>query len=536
MQKKNSNNNLINNKNKIFNTVSIVDGDEVIDRNNDEYIYLDAVGGVITQPSEITTIKNRQSIDVLKNQLLGQFNSKTGKYEISNNIELELQQIVKVETSRVGNATFVESLSSFGGLGKLKFVVKTSVSEGEAHSELYIFERVNKMAKMVTNTQIQLVDEFKRTNENYTNFESLSFENYFRFAWQHFKIVKQNQSFYLNEDERFLQGWIVRRKLYLQNMDERLNASIELAESSLLLERVEILSGLGEYGYKVLGRFEELKNQATKILRGEELSARDQNEILEEAIETFRGKYVKEQEQFFDKQVKSVENYAQTIANLKEQNHKQVLNDIEMRMPTVIEIIKREDKRKLEEQSIKQAVEEASAQVQGQTKKTEEPVNDKKAEEPKKTSVEPEIKVNSDKKPAEVIKEQKKAEPVVKTQTEPEREKPKQETIDQPFSSGVTDYVTPYVPTPPTPKPSVKSVPPRVQPQEEVSAPNTKSNNEVKPPEVEVKKEQLIGILNREGNNISGLNVPGEKSLQSQRTGIDVLTEQTSEIPLRLNH
>ncbi len=337
----------VNNANAdILSTVSIVDGDEVVERNNNEYIYLDTEKGIIVQPEEVETVKNRQAVDVLKNQLLGSFNSETGKYEISNNIELELKEVVKVETSRKGNAVFCESLSSFGGLGRLQFVVKTTAGKGSALSELFIFERVKKMSNTVVNTQIQLVAKYSRNNETYTDFDSLTFENYYRFAWEYFKIVKQNQMFYLSEDEKFLQGWIVRRKLYLKSMGLILDPSITAAESELLLTRIEILSGLGTYGYKILARFEELKNQAKKIVGGEELTARDQNEILEEAIETFRGQFEKEQIEFFKKQVDVVREYATTIATVKEQNHKEVLSDIEMRMPTVVEIIKRDDETK----------------------------------------------------------------------------------------------------------------------------------------------------------------------------------------------
>lgn len=337
----------VNNANAdILSTVSIVDGDEVVDRNNNEYIYLDAERGIIVQPEEVETVKNRQAVDVLKNLLLGSFNAETGKYEISNNIELELKEVVKLEGSHKGNAVFCESLSSFGGLGKLQFVVKTTVENGEALSQLYIFERVKKMSKTVVNTQIQLVAEYKRFNETYKDFDSLTFENYYRFAWEEFKIVKRNQMFYLSEDEKFLQGWIVRRKLYLKSMGLILDPYMDAAESELLLTRIEILSGLGTYGYKVLARFEELKNQAKKIVGDGELTARDQNEILEEAIETFRGKFEKEQTEFFKKQVDVVKDYAATVATVKEQNHKEVLNDIEVRMPTVVEIIKRDDEAK----------------------------------------------------------------------------------------------------------------------------------------------------------------------------------------------
>lgn len=333
----------------ITNTVSIVDGDEVVKRDSDEYIYLEAINGVVDQAEEIETIKNRQAIDVLKNGLLGRFNAETGKYEISTDIEVELIKIVKVETSIKGNAIFVESLSSFGGLGKFEFVVKTDVVNGVATSELFVFESVKKMAKTVTNTQIQLVGVFKKTSEKFVSIDYLTRENYYKEMYDHFKIIKQNQALFITEDEQFLQGWIVRRKLYLKSMSSTLDSTIQTAESDLLLNRIEILSTLGEYGYKVLERFEELKGQAKGIVKNGKLSARDQNEILEEAIETFRGKYVAEQEIFFKQQVDSVREYAGTISKLKEKNHKQILDDIEVRLPTVVEIIRKDDERRLEQ-------------------------------------------------------------------------------------------------------------------------------------------------------------------------------------------
>jgi len=351
-------NNVNDNELDIFGTVSIVDGDEAITRANDEYIYLEAIGGVVNQKEEVESIQNRQSIDVLKNQLLGQFSSETGKYEISQNVESELRQIVKVETNRKKNAIFVESLSSFGGLGKLKFVVTTEVKGNEAKSQLFLFEDVKKMAKTVTNTQIQLVADFKREDDLYNNFNSLTFDNYYKYAYEYFRIIKQNQIFYLTEDEKFLQGWIVRRKLYLKEMGKQIDPAIERAESGLLLERIEVLSGLGEYGYKVLEKFESLKGQAKGMVK-KDFSARDQNEMLEEAIETYRGKYPAEQQKFFIEQVEPVRKYSETISTLKEKNHKKVLRDIEERMPTVVEVIKKEDEKRIEKAKTKQDIEQA---------------------------------------------------------------------------------------------------------------------------------------------------------------------------------
>jgi len=353
----------------ITNTVSIVDGDEVVKRDSDEYIYLEAINGVVDQAEEIETIKNRQAIDVLKNGLLGRFNAETGKYEISTDIEVELIKIVKVETSIKGNAIFVESLSSFGGLGKFEFVVKTDVVNGVATSELFVFESVKKMAKTVTNTQIQLVGVFKKTSEKFVSIDYLTRENYYKEMYDHFKIIKQNQALFITEDEQFLQGWIVRRKLYLKSMSSTLDSTIQTAESDLLLNRIEILSTLGEYGYKVLERFEELKGQAKGIVKNGKLSARDQNEILEEAIETFRGKYVAEQEIFFKQQVDSVREYAGTISKLKEKNHKQILDDIEVRLPTVVEIIRKDDERRLEQAKLGESEPDVLPPTLDETKK-----------------------------------------------------------------------------------------------------------------------------------------------------------------------
>ncbi len=266
--------------------------------NEGEYLNDETDSGVTSDKAEIELLKAKNKMDVIYDGLLGKFDYK-GVYRVTPDIGKELLNMVKVitreldpdlnpkfvidgkEVPNVSGVIYCESLSSFGGIGNFKFAVQTHISYPKAESELFLLEKIVKNSGMVEKTNIYSVATYRDRYDI----------TYQAKMYEFFNIINKAVSISKAEEERLLFGWAYRRKLFLQTIKELGHNEFMMAEADLLNAKLETLANMGAFGVQVLQSFQALQEKAKSIIK-KGLNAKDNNDLLDMAIESHKGKHL----------------------------------------------------------------------------------------------------------------------------------------------------------------------------------------------------------------------------------------------------
>ena len=131
----------------------------VKDDNTYQYKKEDCEKGFLTDPQEIEEYVRHQQIDILQNQLLGDY-ANDGEYFLSDEIRDELVKVPKVVTNNYENYIFTQTITPIGDFGYGKFFVMVSKLDKQLIATLTFVEPIHKMNKLLTNAQSVQIASF----------------------------------------------------------------------------------------------------------------------------------------------------------------------------------------------------------------------------------------------------------------------------------------------------------------------------------------------------------------------------------------
>ena len=245
---------------------------------NERYARADVQGGFIYNKSEIDYFKQTQTIDVMSNLMLGDYNKK-GAYVIDKGIIDQLVKVKKYYQYSFGSTTFCQSANDIGGYGKIDFAIKM---------------RNNSQTKMVTST-LQLLETIDRANGYYQNTNTATIavysapesNSYIVDMLKYFNVVSKKEDGLLHKDRDEEEvDLIIARKKYEEMLKNGSLDKIESINKSLFEKRLKILSK-SAVGKKILAQFnnEQYKINGWFVKEGMPGYYRYLNQILDGLLE-----------------------------------------------------------------------------------------------------------------------------------------------------------------------------------------------------------------------------------------------------------
>lgn len=308
-----------------------------------EYLYPSSEDGIVTDPNQINILKERQSVDVLQNEMLGQFND-SGIYSVNKEISTELIYMVKVVTKEVPVTTeafymvndekvtnispliFCESASTFSGMGNFRFAIQNYTDGKSALSELFLLEEITKVGGFVGKTNVYTVGKYKGSFS----------KEYKREMFEYFNVVNENTALKMSEEQKLLFGWAYRRKLYLKTLKQLANTRLLLVEANYFSEKLEILAELGPFGTQIISTFKDLQRKAEQITNTK-LNAKDLNDLLDMVIDEVGEKAPNVAKSYYETIQYASTAYGKEIRKIEEENAPKAKKAVVFKssMPTV---------------------------------------------------------------------------------------------------------------------------------------------------------------------------------------------------------
>ena len=219
----------------------------------ERYYRPDVSGGYLYSKSEIDYYKQTQSVDVMANLMLGDFNSK-GAYVLTKGIVEQLVAMKKVYQYSFGTTTFCQSASDIGGYGKIDFAVKmrNNTQNGTVTATLQILETIDRANGYYQNTNTASIAAYTAPESNTFIVDML----------KHFNIVsKKDEGLVLHDKTEEPIDLIIARKKFMEQMKQSALPIIDEQHKALYDKRLKMLAK-SVIGRKIL---EEFNKEAYKI-------------------------------------------------------------------------------------------------------------------------------------------------------------------------------------------------------------------------------------------------------------------------------
>lgn len=220
---------------------------------NERYSRVDTQGGYIYNKSDISYYKQTQTIDVMNNLMLGDFNQK-GNYVIDKSLIDQLVKVKKVYQYSFGSTTFCQSMYDVGGYGKIDFAIKirNNTQNGTTTAVLQLLETIDRANGYYQNTNTASI-------ANYTANESSSF---IVDMLKYFNVVSKKDEGLLRTDKKEEDvGLVVARRRYMELLKKGTNEKLDAINKDLYEKRIKLL-GKSNVGKKILA---ELNSEMYKI-------------------------------------------------------------------------------------------------------------------------------------------------------------------------------------------------------------------------------------------------------------------------------
>ena len=252
----------------------------VKDDNTYQYKKEDCEKGFLTDPQEIEEYVRHQQIDILQNQLLGDY-ANDGEYFLSDEIRDELVKAPKVVTNNYENYIFTQTITPIGDFGYGKFFVMVSKLDKQLIATLTFVEPIHKMNKLLTNAQSVQIASFIGDGG----------EKFFFDMKKEFNIVDDD---YImpEEDKKTAFKHSLKRKQYRKKLWKEALKDIERTEKEIYNKRMAILKGLkNEYADEVLKLFNEQLKKKGPFFDKAPNQFTCLNQLLDECLGMISGKY-----------------------------------------------------------------------------------------------------------------------------------------------------------------------------------------------------------------------------------------------------
>jgi len=253
-----------------------------------QYIKEDSLSGFLSNKDEIENYKRKQQIDIMRNQLLGEFD-KNGSYFLSPEIINELKNVKKEIVEQYKTYIFLHSVQPIKGYGNISFFVSISkMPTGQLKAKLVLLEKIERVNGFIINTISASIDEFIGE----------STADYYESMKKYFNIVKVDQKDIAEEEETL--KYCTLRKLQLSELWRNVNTKIEKIEKNVFEKKINALKKLKDnpFAQQLL---EEFYKESAKI---DKIFLRDSNEkyialntLLDECFDKMNGKMPIEEKQ-----------------------------------------------------------------------------------------------------------------------------------------------------------------------------------------------------------------------------------------------
>ncbi|HAJ77484.1 MAG TPA: hypothetical protein DCO89_00245 [Clostridiales bacterium] len=223
------------------------------EQKEERYFRPDVDGGYLYNKSEIDYYKQTQTVDVMANLLLGDFNSK-GSYVLTRGIVEQLVKMTKVYLYSFGTTTFCQSASDIAGYGKLDFAVKmrNNTQNGTVTATLQILETIDRANGYYQNTNTASIATYMAPESNTFIVDML----------KHFNIISKKDEGLVKRDKVDEPiDLIIARKKFIEQLKNSALPIIDEQNKLLYEKRLKMLAKSG-IGKKIL---EEFSKESYKI-------------------------------------------------------------------------------------------------------------------------------------------------------------------------------------------------------------------------------------------------------------------------------
>lgn len=248
-----------------------------------KYRRKDVEGGYIYGKTDINYYRQLQSIDILDNKMIGDYNL-VGSYIVNRKIIEELIQINKFYTETFANTLFCESENNIGEYGKLKFAVKIFANypkQNFSTAVLQLLEPINRADGYFQNTNSVDIDTFSEEDT----------DEFVKRALKKFNVdINVGDGKVLKEKTDKVEE-ILERKNYLNELNKMLFNDILKLNKELYIKRIKILSK-SVLGKKILKKLTEEAYQIEGWFINEDNPAyyKSCNQILDRLLEVYNEK------------------------------------------------------------------------------------------------------------------------------------------------------------------------------------------------------------------------------------------------------
>ena len=252
-----------------------------------QYKKVDSSQGFLEDVKEIEEYKRTQTIDIMQNALLGQYDE-NGEYCLDEDIKSELKKCRKVITNNYENFIFLQAIREIQGFGKVTFYVNVEKKSDNLRASLILVEQVRKINGYIINTESYILDVFQgQPNEQFY----FDMKKEFNIVADDFIDVEDS----LDEFKATKKKKDHRRKIWLNSLNQ-----IEKTEKNLFQKKLELLQAMGNNNPYVLDILEMFKLEKLKLgeifLNNKPNKYLTLNEILDDCIIKAQGKHAKEYE------------------------------------------------------------------------------------------------------------------------------------------------------------------------------------------------------------------------------------------------
>ena len=248
------------------------------EKTEERYYRADTNGGYLYNKSEIDYFKQTQSIDVMANLMLGDFNSK-GSYVLTKGIINQLVKMKKIYQYSFGTTTFCQSASDVNGYGKIDFAVKmrNNAQNGTVSATLQVLETIDRANGYYQNTNTASIAVYTAPESN----------TYIVDMLKYFNIVSKKDEGFLKKDKEDEEiDLIIARKNFMEQLKKSALPIIDEQNKQLYDKRLKLLVK-STIGKKILEEFnkESYKINGWFVKEGMPGYYRYLNQILDGLIE-----------------------------------------------------------------------------------------------------------------------------------------------------------------------------------------------------------------------------------------------------------
>lgn len=332
----------------------------------ERYYRPDTNGGYLYNKSEIDYFKQTQSVDVMANLMLGDFNSKGG-YVLTKGIINQLVKMKKIYQYSFGTTTFCQSASDVQGFGKIDFAVKmrNNAQNGTVSATLQLLETIDRANGYYQNTNTASIAVYTAPESN----------TYIVDMLKYFNIVSKKDDGLLKKDKQDEEiDLIVARKNFMEQLKKSALPIIDEQNKQLYDKRLKLLvkSAIGK---KILEEFnkESYKINGWFVKEGMPGYYRYLNQVLDGLFELHSAEVLQDVA-LKAAWNKSNESFSIAMLSAMKSTPQQILIQKQI-------IAEEQNKKVPEENKVQNIKEQPKQQEENKSKRHEEP---KKAEEPKK--------------------------------------------------------------------------------------------------------------------------------------------------------